>query len=581
MKPDRRRTTKLTNTAGPMLRDVIELKQAALWHGSKIRIDQACEAAAEGMVRQPKALGISFRSEEVRALSGTHQEHTKSLQTSHLASCISSPSAVELPQMSGGTCREQSSTDASDSSMFGSNCASRPERASSSSRKILRGKGNFPMASIPAADISRSYSFYSPVVSDDSGRNAREETTGSAGDKKSTPLSESGTTSCGEKRKIPQPETFTHSDTSNCRSRSGSVQTTTNGRLGNADLGLSASYRTESVSRECIPGMDDVPVMWSTLESKDGAGRHSGEDGADNRSTSVDNSLSRMCINDATTTDGKQNGDILRMQSVSSVQKSGAHISYYGITCFAVYALMFSSSAHGGASDGTGLRSGGVGRELHNVECSSGISCDTTGATIPTGTASASFVFWHNTGMLQSVRVWTDKTDGNADAWEAAIRHFNKVGTSSCFLMEIDKGCLQPSISDNSIFGEYIGSLVYNAVGNREPAVKTNVNQNRCRVFRKSPWWNLSCDDDIWLREQATMNRAQNSFVDEQLEQVQSTHDELHCYFADHKTMQIRPATTYDLSDKSRICLLDLRDAPSCPSTREKHETLHVDYTIQ
>ena len=27
--------------------------------------------------------------------------------------------------------------------------------------------------------------------------------------------------------------------------------------------------------------------------------------------------------------------------------------------------------------------------------------------------------------------------------------------------------------------------------------------------------------------------------------------------------MQIRPATTYDLSDKSRICLLDLRDAPN------------------
>ena len=130
--------------------------------------------------------------------------------------------------------------------------------------------------------------------------------------------------------------------------------------------------------------------------------------------------------------------------------------------------------------------------------------------------------------------------------------------------MEIDKGCLQPSIFDDSIFGEYIGSLVKNAVGNWEPAVKTNVSQNRCRVFWKSPWWNLSSDDDVWLREQATRNRAQNSFVDEQLEQVQSTHDELRCYFADHKTMQIRPATTYDLSDKSRICLLDLRDAPNC-----------------
>ena len=70
-------------------------------------------------------------------------------------------------------------------------------------------------------------------------------------------------------------------------------------------------------------------------------------------------------------------------------------------------------------------------------------------------------------------------------------------------------------------------------------------------------------EPDAWLHEQATMNRAQNSFVDEQLAQLQSAHDELRCYFADHKTMQIRPATTYDLSDKSRICLLDLRDAPN------------------
>ena len=275
--------TKPTSTAGPMLRDVIELKQAALWHGGKIRIDQACEAAAEGMVRQPKALRISFRSEGTSSSSVTHQERSISSQTSHPPSC-----AAELHRMSGGTCREQSSTDASDSSMCGSNCASRPERASSSSRKISRGKGNFPVASIPVADIHRSHSFYSPVLSDDSGRNSREETTGSTGDKKSTPLSESGTTSCGDKRKAPQPETFTHSDPSDHRSRFGSVQTTTNGRLGDADLGLSASHRTESVSRECISGMYDVSVMWSTLESKDGPGRHSDEDGADNRSTSSD-----------------------------------------------------------------------------------------------------------------------------------------------------------------------------------------------------------------------------------------------------------------------------------------------------
>ena len=131
------------------------------------------------------------------------------------------------------------------------------------------------------------------------------------------------------------------------------------------------------------------------------------------------------------------------------------------------------------------------------------------------------------------------------------------------FLMEIDKGCLQPPVVDDSIIGEYIGSLVKHEAGVWEPAVKTNVSQNRCRVFGKSPWCDLSCDDDVWLHEQATTNRAQNSFVDEQLAQIQSAHDELRCYFADHKTMQIPPATPYVLSVKSRICLLDLRDAPN------------------
>ena len=59
------------------------------------------------------------------------------------------------------------------------------------------------------------------------------------------------------------------------------------------------------------------------------------------------------------------------------------------------------------------------------------------------------------------------------------------------------------------------------------------------------------------------MNRAQNSFVDEQLAQIQSAHDELRCNFADHKTMQVGPAWTYHLTAKERICLLDLGDAPN------------------
>ena len=129
--------------------------------------------------------------------------------------------------------------------------------------------------------------------------------------------------------------------------------------------------------------------------------------------------------------------------------------------------------------------------------------------------------------------------------------------------MEIDKGCLQPSVYDDSIFGEYIGSLVKKRSRHLGTCCENRCQPKPLSVLRKSQWWDLSCDDDVWLHEQATMNRAQNSFVDEQLEQVQSAHDEFRCYFEDHKTMQIRPATTYDLSDKAE-CLLDLRDAPNC-----------------
>ena len=51
---------------------------------------------------------------------------------------------------------------------------------------------------------------------------------------------------------------------------------------------------------------------------------------------------------------------------------------------------MFSGSAHCGAGDGTGLRLSLIGRELQNVECTSCTTRNTTGATIPGGTATAS-----------------------------------------------------------------------------------------------------------------------------------------------------------------------------------------------
>ena len=218
---------------------------------------------------------------------------------------------------------------------------------------------------------------------------------------------------------------------------------------------------------------------------------------------------------------------------------------------------MFGGAALGGAGDGGGLRFGRFGRELQHVERSSRL---TTRTAVLAGAATASFVFWHhgsgspqgdpsdvsrstaedhgeqcsldvaghdveglnNTEVLQSARLWNRKAAANAAPWESAVRHFGNASVSSCFLMKIDKGCPQPSVFDDSVFGEYIGSLVQNTTGAWELAVRTDLT--------------------------STTNRAQNSFVDEQLARIQTNHDDSCCCFADHKTMQLRPASTYDLA---------------------------------
>ena len=72
-----------------------------------------------------------------------------------------------------------------------------------------------------------------------------------------------------------------------------------------------------------------MSVMLSPLEPDDGPGRHSSEEETDTGTASLGASISRMCIDGATTTDDKQDGDVFRMQPVSIVQKGGAHTTYY------------------------------------------------------------------------------------------------------------------------------------------------------------------------------------------------------------------------------------------------------------
>ena len=209
--------------------------------------------------------------------------------------------------MSGGTCREQSSTDASDSSMCGSNCTSRPERASSSSRNQERITFRWRrFLLLTYLVVTASFAQLCLMTQDEIRERKLRETQETRNRPRSGNQEQQVAGSKGKYRnQKPSPTVIPATIDRDLEPSKGS--------LGDADSGLPALHQTESVSPECIPGMDDVSVMWSPLESKDGPGRHSGEDGTDNRTTSVDTSLPRMCLDDATTTDDKQNGDVLWM----------------------------------------------------------------------------------------------------------------------------------------------------------------------------------------------------------------------------------------------------------------------------
>ena len=50
-----------------------------------------------------------------------------------------------------------------------------------------------------------------------------------------------------------------------------------------------------------------------------GPGRHSSEEGTGYGTTSLDASMSRMCVNGGTATDDEQDGDVFRLRPVSTV----------------------------------------------------------------------------------------------------------------------------------------------------------------------------------------------------------------------------------------------------------------------
>ena len=74
--------------------------------------------------------------------------------------------------------------------------------------------------------------------------------------------------------------------------------------------------------------------------------------------------------------------------------------------------------------------------------------------------------------VLQRACLWKHKALVNDAVWEAAVKNFGSVSVGCCFLMEMDKGCPELPVCDDSIFGEYLGTTVQDKDEAWESALK-------------------------------------------------------------------------------------------------------------
>ena len=123
------------------------------------------------------------------------------------------------------------------------------EGASGTNRTVPRGNGDFPVAPFLVVDMSGGHSFHCPTLSDDLGRDTREEIVRSTGDMEASPRGNLGIQAGGRKERPPQQETTTDVDTSYCRTGVGTIQATANGRLANASFRLPAQSNREHFER--------------------------------------------------------------------------------------------------------------------------------------------------------------------------------------------------------------------------------------------------------------------------------------------------------------------------------------------
>ena len=157
-----RRPTKIAPAVEPISQDVIELKQVALWHGDRRCINQATEAAAEGVMKLLQWSRSRFLPGENRSTLSHNQKHAITSLNLPTLCCVSSPSHSAHIE----SCENSDAIHASGSVMQCGHCSPRVEGASGTNQTVSRGNGDFPLAPYPVVDIFGGHSFYFATLSD-------------------------------------------------------------------------------------------------------------------------------------------------------------------------------------------------------------------------------------------------------------------------------------------------------------------------------------------------------------------------------------------------------------------------------
>ena len=96
-------------------------------------------------------------------------------------------------------------------------------------------------------------------------------------------------------------------------------------------------------------------------------------------------------------------------------------------------------------------------------------------------------------------------------------------------------------------------------------AETTDLSQERCRVFRRSPWVDQLHCDDFLMKEIANMNKSDNRVVDKQLGEARWEAGHVDCFMVETERRQVLEAFTSDVEKSltGGFLVVILRRGPS------------------